>query len=359
MKLLTLAVLIAIAAAPRGAAAAGPVGERHLVAHEASAAVRDAQHSDQLRITVWYPAADGSEERAVVEGPRAHPLFDVGRAAPDAPFAAETARRPVILLSHGFGGTARMMGWLGIPLARSGYVVIGVDHPGNNGADPMTIAGAMLWWDRARDLRTALVAVLRDASIGPHLDAGHLGLAGFSAGGFTVFAAAGARVDRAHFFAFCGAHPDDGICRPQLEFQFSRAEAEAAERQPDIATEIAHAGDDYAIPGARAVFALAPALVQAFDPGSLQGLRIPIAIVLGEADTVAPPATNGLVAGALIPEARVTQLPGVGHYDFLSDCTDAGRAAVPICRTAMPQEETHVAALDAARALFAATLAAP
>ena len=54
------------------------------------------------------------------EGPRTHPLFDVGRAAPDAPFAAETARRPVILLSHGFGGTARMMSWLGIPLARSG-----------------------------------------------------------------------------------------------------------------------------------------------------------------------------------------------------------------------------------------------
>ena len=38
-------------------AIAATVGERHLVAHEASAALRNASHSDELRITVWYPAA--------------------------------------------------------------------------------------------------------------------------------------------------------------------------------------------------------------------------------------------------------------------------------------------------------------
>jgi predicted dienelactone hydrolase len=27
-----------------------------------------------------------------------------------------------------------MMGWLGTALARAGYLVIAVDHPGNNGA---------------------------------------------------------------------------------------------------------------------------------------------------------------------------------------------------------------------------------
>ena len=51
----------------------------------------------------------------------------------------------MILLSHGFGGTARIMGWLGIPLARAGYVVIAVDHPGDNAIDPITVAGAILW----------------------------------------------------------------------------------------------------------------------------------------------------------------------------------------------------------------------
>lgn len=37
-----------------------------------------------------------------------------------------------------------------------GDVVIAVDHPGTNGRDPMTMAGGLLVWDRAVDLRVAL-----------------------------------------------------------------------------------------------------------------------------------------------------------------------------------------------------------
>ncbi|KAG1486650.1 hypothetical protein G6F53_013920 [Rhizopus delemar] len=51
-----------------------------------------------------------------------------------------------------------MMGWLGTALARAGYLVIAVDHPGNNGADPMTLPGSVLSWLRADDLRAALAA---------------------------------------------------------------------------------------------------------------------------------------------------------------------------------------------------------
>ena len=236
--------------------------------------------------------------------------------------------------------------------------MIAVDHPGNNGIDPMTVAGAILWWDHAEDLRTALDAVRRDPAIAPHLDADGLGLAGFSAGGFTVFVAAGARVDRAHFFQFCAAHPEDGVCRPQRELALSQKDIEAAEREPDIAAHIARGGDNYAIPGVRAVFAIAPVLVQALDPDSLRHIG-PVSIVLGDADTVAPPATNGFVAAALISGAHLTQLPGVGHYDFLADCTDAGRGIVAVCRTAVPQKATHAAAIDAALTLFAATLGKP
>ena len=69
----------------------------------------------------------------------------------NAPF--EDARpRPVILFSHGFGGTARIMAWFGTALARHGLIVIAVDHPGNNGRDPMTLAGAVLNWERPGDL---------------------------------------------------------------------------------------------------------------------------------------------------------------------------------------------------------------
>ena len=192
-----------------------PVGERHGTTHTPSAAVRDAAHRDVMRYTVWYPAAAGSKEAPIIVGPPDAPLFNVGSAAADAAIAR--GRFPTLLLSHGNGGTARIMGWFGIAMARAGYVVIAVDHPGNNGMDEMTVAGSTLIWERAEDLKAALNAVLADRTLAPHVDTARLGLAGFSAGGFAALAGAGARVDVDHFIAFCRAHPDDSTCRPQKE----------------------------------------------------------------------------------------------------------------------------------------------
>ncbi len=359
MRHLILAALLA-ACATRAADAAEtfPVGERHLITSEQSAALRDAGKSDRLRITVWYPAAAGAVEEPLDIGPPGRPLFRPGTAAPGAGFADATPR-PVILLSHGFGGTARMMGWFGTALARSGYIVIAVDHPGNNGMDPMTLAGAILYWERPGDLAAAWARVKADPTIAPHLSPARLGVAGFSAGGFTSLAAAGARVDHERLRAFCAANPTDGVCAPQQEFAVSPAQADRFLAAPDMAEEIARSRGDLAIPGIRAAFVMAPAIVQSFDPASLARMTVPVHIILGDADTVAPPATNGEVAAAAIPGAGIGILPGVGHYDFLSDCTPAGDAAVPLCLTKVPRAATHKAAIAAALALFDKALGAP
>lgn len=341
-----------------GPALAGQVGERHLTAVNPTAALRDAEHRDTVRVTVWYPAEADAHEVSLDIGPPGKPLFVVGSAAPDAAFVDES-RRPVILFSHGFGGTARMMAWFTLPLVRAGYIVIAVDHPGNNGMDKMTAGGAIMFWDRPGDLAAALNAVKADPVIGPHLDLGRLGVAGFSAGGFTAIAATGARVQSARLMKFCGANPDDGICRPQKEFPLSTEQMLAALKAPDLAAEAAHDGDDHAVHGVRAAFAIAPAIVQAFDPAGLKADETPIAIILGDADPVAPPATNGLVAARNLPHAELKVLPGVGHYDFLATCTPAGIAVVPVCAGLPPQDPSHRAAIDMALAFFAKTLGRP
>jgi hypothetical protein len=70
-------------------------------------------------------------------------------------------------------------------------------------------------------------------------------------------------------------------------------------------------------------------------------MRVPVRILLGDADKVAPPATNGEVAAALIPGAKLTALPHVGLYDFLAECTPAGDATVPVCPTEVPRAATQ------------------
>lgn len=341
------------------AANAYPVGERHLLTTSETAPLRDAKARPTLRITVWYPAAPGVKEVPLTVGPPSKPIFIAGAAAADAPFA-DGKRRPVVLFSHGFGGTARIMGWFTTALAEAGYVVVAVDHPGNNGADPMTPAGAILFWDRPEDLRDALARVAADPELSPHLDVGRLAAAGFSAGGFTALAAAGAKVDLPRFEAFCRDNPTDGVCAPQKEFPLTLPQAEAAvSNTPTLAAEVGRANGVHAVPGVKAVFAIAPAIVQAFDPESLKMLQTPVAMVLGSADAVATPATNGLFAAHAIPHAELTELADVGHYDFLAPCTEAGNETVPLCKTKAPKDATHRAAINAALAFFGHTIGAP
>jgi predicted dienelactone hydrolase len=328
-----------------------PVGETHRVTTEPTASLRDAQHRPELRITIWYPAASDAAESPVVIGPANRVLLEVGAAA-NALFVEDGARHPVILLSHGFGGSARMMGWFGIAMAGRGYIVVAVDHPGNNARDEMTLPGAVLWWDRAEDLRSALDAVGRDTAIGPRADLSRVGVAGFSDGGFAALAATGAKVIPSRWYQFCRDNPDDGDCQPNLEFTATFEERAKALAMPELAAEAAHAGEDHAIPGISATFTMAPATIQALEPASLSGIRAPVYIMLGDADTIAPPRTCGLAAGAAIPNARVDLLPGISHYDFLSMCTDAGRAISPACASAHAQADTQRRAIAAAETFF-------
>ena len=356
LKLLTTAAGAILLA---GAAQAGPVGERHLEVASPTAALRDAEHRASLRVTVWYPAAEGSVERSLDIGPPGRPLFIVGEAAPDAAFA-DAKRRPVILFSHGYGGSARMMAWFTTVLAQQGYVVIAVDHPGNNSQDKMTVPGAALYWDRAGDLQAALDRASADPVIGPHLDARRVGVAGFANDGLTALLAAGGRVDPARFLAFCAAHPDDGVCKPQPEFPVTLDQATAALTAPELAAEAGRAGDDHSIRGVGAVFVMAPAFVQALDPASLAALSIPAAVILGNADPVAAPHSNGGVVARAIPRAKLKALPGVGHYDFLSTCSQDGHDTLPaLCQNVVPQGQTHYASLDMALNLFANALGPP
>ena len=356
MKATVMGMMLMASAGGASAGEPWKAGERHGTTTVASAVVRDAQHRDALRYTVWYPAPAGSRETALTIGPPDAPLFDVGRAALDAPVAG--ARLPTLLLSHGNGGSARMMGWLGTALAHAGYLVIAVDHPGNNGVEEMTLPGSMLSWLRADDLRAALAAVQADPVLGPHVDRERLGVAGFSAGGYTALLAAGARPDLQRLLAFCQAHPDDGVCRPQREAVTHTMEARiAAASSPELSPWISHANESRAIPVVRAVFLLAPAIVQAFAPEQLSSLRQPVSIVLGEADTVAPPQSNGEAAQALIAGAALQRLPDVGHYDFLAGCTAVGLQRLPeLCSSSVPKAGTHAQAVDAAVRFFAEAL---
>ena len=62
-----------------------------------------------------------------------------------------------------------------------------------------------------------------------------------------------------------------------------------------------------------------------------------MAIVAGAADAIVPVGSSARFYAAYIPHAEVTIFPGdVGHYVFLADCTEAGRATLPALVSTRP-----------------------
>ena len=331
-------------------------GETARTAQSPTAALRN--HNDpSIRILIWYPAS-GTERSVDIGDPKAV-VFRTGSLAPSAP-PADGRRHPLILMSHGFGGTARQMTWLGAPLARLGYVVVAVDHPGTNGQDGVTPEGAYAPWVRAEDLSRALDLVLADPVIAPHVDPRRIGVAGFSLGGFTGALLAGARPDPERFLAFCRSPRRDAMCNTQVEFPVDFEEQAAVLRRPLMAPLRAGPKSDFRDRRVKAAFLIAPALAEGLDPDSLKAIGVPVQVLAGDADPIAPFATNAKLIADAVPGAVLTPLEGVGHNDFLSLCGPAG-AHLPYCvdGPGATRGVTHAAAIAQATAFFARTLGGP
>jgi len=308
-----------------------------------------------LTTLIWYPAPMGSRAETLSIGSTGSPVFLAGVASPGAPVAGDTTRYPLIVLSHGTGGSAVQLAWLGTALARRGYIAAAVNHHGNTGAEPQyDPRGFLLWWERARDLSVVLDRVVADSLLARRIDHHRIGAAGFSLGGYTVMLLAGARVDLDAYRAFCRSSARDFTCEPQPEFPQAPAEfARLAATDSATKTSLARANDAYRDPRISAVAALAPAIGEALNRSSLAQIRLPLLVIVGAADDEAPAPTNARVIADAVPGAQLIVLPGVGHYDFLSPCTPRGREAIArLCQET--QGTDRVAVHDSVVALVAA-----
>lgn len=134
-----------------------------------------------LRTAIWYPsAATATQEEKVFGGPPDKEVFAPVTVAPGAEISPASPRYPLILLSHGTGGAAIQMMWLGYYLASRGYIVAAVNHHGNTAAERQPAPqGFLLYWERARDLSVVLDKLLADPLFGARIDRDRIGAAGF------------------------------------------------------------------------------------------------------------------------------------------------------------------------------------
>jgi predicted dienelactone hydrolase len=132
-----------------------------------------------------------------------------GRAVPVRLYlpAEPAARVPLVVFSHGIGGSRRGYSYLGNHFAANGVAALHVQHVGSDRAlwmgNPFGLVGRLQdaaqereAVDRALDLRFALDRLL-DSEAGALVDRDNLVVAGHSYGANTALLAVGARVERA------------------------------------------------------------------------------------------------------------------------------------------------------------------
>jgi predicted dienelactone hydrolase len=308
---------------PQPPQAIARVGVATRMVHPAEARNWRGQETKELSCTVWYPAVDTAVEVKQEVGAPGEEMFEGGMASPRAAFAPSLGKYPLILLSHGSGGSAIQLAWMGQALARAGYIAVAVDHPGNNSGQ-MTAEGMALWWERATDLSDVLDAMLKDDFFGEHVDGSRVGAAGYSLGGYTMMEIAGAKTDISQYFEMCRQKGDAAVCHtPEARGLGTPQEVLAAARKTS-GESLARSGESYRDPRVKAVFAMAPALGFTETQESLHSIRVPMMIVVGDSDQTAPAKDNADYLRANVKTAMESVLPGVTHYTFLDTCTTLG-----------------------------------
>ena len=110
--------------------------------------------------------------------------------ARDAP--VEGTGLPLVVISHGHGGSYAGHLDTATALANAGFVVAALTHNGDSWRDQSRPTAI---WERPRQLKLLTDYMLGAWSDHERLDANRVGAFGFSAGGFTVLAAAGGEPD--------------------------------------------------------------------------------------------------------------------------------------------------------------------
>lgn len=279
---------------PTGVAMADEVGWRQFKVPASPA------NADVIPVALYYPTQ--ATPRAITMGP--FTLNVAIQAPPNEKF------RGLIIVSHGTGGSELGHSTLAEALAKRGYLVAALRHPGDNWQD------RSLWSkpperyfiERPAQVSRVIDALLGDPEWKDRIAAAaqgpRIGAVGHSAGGYTVIALAGGQADLLRIAEHCrdNAAADPIFCGMRRQ-----------PTQPQQAVQPIAPTIDKRV---RAAVALAPFGV-AFTAESLAGIQIPTLIYAAELDRWLVPRFHADWIARNTPGAGLQQVANAGHFAFM------------------------------------------
>ena len=266
-----------------------------------------------ILVGIWYPS-DAPEKPDRI-------ALDTVSVAHDGAVAGSDLK--LVMMSHGTGGGFADHVDTAMALAKAGFVAAAPTHTGDNWKDRSRVLSI---WDRPRQLHVVADWLLSTWPAHTHLDQAHIGVFGYSAGGFTALVAAGGQPDLTLVDKHCVAYPQEFTCALITQFQPKGGKLPAAPPGAWVHD-----------PRISATVLVAPALGFTFGKAGLAGVRMPVQLWRGGNDTTLPqPFYAQAIDDDLPAKPDYHVVPGAEHLDFMSPC-DADKAkTVPGLCTSRP-----------------------
>ena len=216
----------------------------------------------------------------------------------------EPGRHALIVISHGHLGSMLGHHDLATSLVRGGYVVASLTHAGDSSQDRSRIGTQDLFVGRPRQLSSFIDVLLADPGISSLIDESKIGACGFSMGGYTVLAMAGAQPN----FTLI----DDYCLRPHFLDLCDIKQTIRSYRAPQ---------DGLADRRVKAVVAMAP-FDAFFGRAELAAITCPALLFSAEKDqNIYPGEYIEHVHNSLPTGSVYKTIPGAGHFVFLAVCS--------------------------------------
>lgn len=221
---------------------------------------------------------------------------------------------PLIVISHGQGGSYLGHHDTAVALANAGFVVVSLNHPGDSFEDDSGAQELRIFESRPRDVSRVISFMLASWPQRSQLNPAAVGVFGFSRGGYTALALAGAVPSV--------AASGQRFCDPWWSFVIA-----LCRRIGDDGAQLRPQPD----PRVRAVVVVDP--LNLFDAAGVKKVRIPVQLWASEqgGDGVVLEHVEA-VRAALVqpPEYRIAK--GAGHFAYLAPCSaDMKKDAPRLC----------------------------
>ena len=270
-------------------------------------------HGTRVAVMIWYPTDQKAEP--LNGGP-----FTLN-AKPGAPLPVKPL--PLLLVSHGTGGSNTGHHPLAEALAARNYIVAALTHPGDNYQDRSLAADSRYFNDRPNQLVAMLDALLADPKWGATIDQNRIGAIGHSIGGYSVAAMVGARPDLTKLYEHCSTVKDDPSCvyrDPTVGVSSPTQSGYALAKEVSV---------DIAPPDRRvkSVALLAP-MGSVIASKTMEDIKASMLIIGAQHDEVLPAKYHFDHLSGASKKAQTSIAQGAGHFSFLAPINESFKAGL-------------------------------